>query len=289
MLAKFEKRAYAGNEHVWVGKYRNLHNISHWHMEHELIACREGSAQVMLDDTMFNITQQQCIFCHSGRVHYISASPDSLLLVCLFNEKMYDPITSPFALENPVFEDRYGILPKLSEIRHELQNQPIFFECRTEAMIGEILVDVFRGEPLRKAQWQFSDVITRYKQLLNYIDLEYEHITYQNAVQFMNMSDAYFSRYFKRAGLGMTFSQYLNVVRIEKAVQLLDSAPTMKITDVMLRCGFNTIRSFNRVFRAVTGFTPTTLPPGYVLNTRSVPTIQGSFDPTLSDAELLNE
>ena len=288
MLAKFEKRAYAGNEHVWVGKYRNLHNISHWHMEHELIACRKGSAQVMLDDTMFNITQQQCIFCHSGRVHYISASPDSLLLVCLFDEKMYDPITSPFALENPVFEDRYGILPKLSEIRHELQNQPIFFECRTEAMIGEILVDVFRGEPLRKAQWQFSDVITRYKQLLNHIDLEYEHITYQNAVQFMNMSDAYFSRYFKRQA-GMTFSQYLNVVRIEKAVQLLDSAPTMKITDVMLRCGFNTIRSFNRVFREVTGFTPTTLPPGYVLNTRSVPTIQGSFDPTLSDAELLNE
>lgn len=288
MLAKFEKRAYAGNEHVWVGKYRNLHNISHWHMEHELIACREGSAQVMLDDTMFNITQQQCIFCHSGRVHYISASPDSLLLVCLFDEKLYDPITSPFALENPVFEDRYGILPKLSEIRHELQNQPIFFECRTEAMIGEILVDVFRGEPLRKAQWQFSDVITRYKQLLNHIDLEYEHITYQNAVQFMNMSDAYFSRYFKRQA-GMTFSQYLNVVRIEKAVQLLDSAPTMKITDVMLRCGFNTIRSFNRVFREVTGFTPTTLPPGYVLNTRSVPTIQGSFDPTLSDAELLNE
>lgn len=288
MLAKFEKRAYAGNEHVWVGKYRNLHNISHWHMEHELIACREGSAQVMLDDTMFNITQQQCIFCHSGRVHYISASPDSVLLVCLFDEKMYDPITSPFALENPVFEDRYGILPKLSEIRHELQNQPIFFECRTEAMIGEILVDVFRGEPLRKAQWQFSDVITRYKQLLNHIDLEYEHITYQNAVQFMNMSDAYFSRYFKRQA-GMTFSQYLNVVRIEKAVQLLDSAPTMKITDVMLRCGFNTIRSFNRVFREVTGFTPTTLPPGYVLNTRSVPTIQGGFDPTLSDAELLNE
>lgn len=288
MLAKFEKRAYAGNEHVWVGKYRNLHNISHWHMEHELIACREGSAQVMLDDTMFNITQQQCIFCHSGCVHYISASPDSLLLVCLFNEKMYDPITSPFTLENPVFEDRYGILPKLSEIRHELQNQPIFFECRTEAMIGEILVDVFRGEPLRKAQWQFSDVITRYKQLLNHIDLEYEHITYRNAVQFMNMSDVYFSRYFKRQA-GMTFSQYLNVVRIEKAVQLLDSAPTMKITDVMLRCGFNTIRSFNRVFREVTGFTPTTLPPGYVLNTRSVPTIQGSFDPTLSDAELLNE
>lgn len=29
MLAKFEKRAYAGSERVWVGKYRNLHNIAH--------------------------------------------------------------------------------------------------------------------------------------------------------------------------------------------------------------------------------------------------------------------
>ena len=33
MLAKFEKRAYVGSEKVWVGKYRNLQNISHWHME----------------------------------------------------------------------------------------------------------------------------------------------------------------------------------------------------------------------------------------------------------------
>ena len=49
MLAKFEKRAYAGSERVWVGKYRNLHNIAHWHMEHELIACAEGNAKVMLD------------------------------------------------------------------------------------------------------------------------------------------------------------------------------------------------------------------------------------------------
>lgn len=57
MLAKFEKRAYAGSERVWVGKYRNLHNIAHWHMEHELIACAEGSAKVMLDDTTYRLAR----------------------------------------------------------------------------------------------------------------------------------------------------------------------------------------------------------------------------------------
>ena len=288
MLAKFEKRAYAGNERVWVGKYRNLHNISHWHMEHELIACREGSAQVMLNDKIYTITSGQCIFCHGGSVHYIDASPDSLMLVCLLDEKMYEPITSPYQLVNPVFEDKYRILPKLSEIRHELFEQPKFFECRTEAMIGEILVDIFRGEPLIQGNWKVSDVINRYKQLLNCIDREYENITFQDAASYMNVSEAYFSRYFKRQS-GMTFSQYLNVVRIEKAVQMIGSDPTRKVTDVMLSCGFNTIRSFNRAFKDITGYTPKTLPAGYVLNTRSVPTVQERFDPTLSTAELLEE
>ncbi len=55
MLAKYEKRTYVGSEHVWVGKYRNLHNISHWHLEHELIVCCQGSARVMIDDRLFTV------------------------------------------------------------------------------------------------------------------------------------------------------------------------------------------------------------------------------------------
>lgn len=74
MLAKFEKRDYEGSEKVWVGKYRNLHNISHWHMENELICCQAGSADVMLDDRMFRISAGECIFCASGKVHYIDAA-----------------------------------------------------------------------------------------------------------------------------------------------------------------------------------------------------------------------
>ena len=104
----------------------------------------------------------------------------------------------------------------------------------------------------------------------------------------MNVSESYFSRYFKRQA-GMTFSQYLNVVRIEKAVQIINAEPDLKVTDVMSRCGFNTIRSFNRAFKLFTGYTPRTIPKGYVLNTRSFPAVQGTFDPTLAEAELLAE
>lgn len=84
MLAKFEKRAYVGSEKVWVGKYRNLQNISHWHMEHEMIVCMEGCAQVMVADTIYTLLPKSVIFCQSGCVHYIHTDPDCLLLVCLF-------------------------------------------------------------------------------------------------------------------------------------------------------------------------------------------------------------
>ena len=79
MLAKFEKRAYVGSEKVWVGKYRNLQNISHWHMEHEMIVCMEGCAQVMVADTIYTLLPKSVIFCQSGCVQLHSLP---ILIVC---------------------------------------------------------------------------------------------------------------------------------------------------------------------------------------------------------------
>lgn len=135
MLAKFEKRAYAGSERVWVGKYRNLHNIAHWHMEHELIACAEGSAKVMLDDTTYRLAPNQCVFCQSGSVHSIEADPDSLLYVCLFNENICASVTQVYQPVTPLFRDRYGVLQTLSDLRHELSDRQLFFETKADAMI----------------------------------------------------------------------------------------------------------------------------------------------------------
>ena len=64
-------------------------------------------------------------------------------------------------------------------------------------MISEILVDIFRGEELEPAVEQPSAVINKYKQLLSHIDREFEYITFSEAAEFMNLSEAYFSRYFK--------------------------------------------------------------------------------------------
>ena len=102
------------------------------------------------------------------------------------------------------------------------------------------------------------------------------------------MAPAYFSRYFKKMS-GLTFSQYLNVLRVEKAIELLTGQEQLTMTDVMSRCGFNTLRNFNRVFKEITGFAPTRLPADYALYRRSLGAAASGFDPTLASSIPLTE
>ena len=55
------------------------------------------------------------------------------------------------------------------------------------------------------------------------MDNEYDSLTFQNAAAFMNVSKPIFPAIFKQQS-GMTFSQYLNVVRVER--QCSSSTPT---------------------------------------------------------------
>ena len=56
--------------------------------------------------------------------------------------------------------------------------------------------------------------------------------------------------------MGMNYVTYVNMVRIEHAVGMLGTNQ-YRMIDIALECGFSNIRSFNRVFKEITGSTPT--------------------------------
>lgn len=286
MLAKYEKRKYEGNELIWVGAYKNLHNISHWHLEHEIIACQKGCVRIMVNDKLFNIQKKQCVFCPSSSVHYIDADKDCILLVCLFDKSITRNITESYQLKTPIFEDKYDTSNRLSAIHNELRLKPPFYADKVNSMLSDMIITIFRKEQLAENQAENPNALIKYKDLLNRIDEDYEFISFGDAANFMNLSETYFSRYFKRMS-GMTFSKYLNTVRIEKAINILASECNIPMTGLMMKCGFNTIRNFNRTFKEITGYSPKRLPNGFSLNIRSLPTMQGPFDPTLDNSILL--
>ena len=54
----------------------------------------------------------------------------------------------------------------------------------------------------------------------------------------------------------MHFSRFVGWYRVDRARTLLQSTD-LPITEVALRSGFQSTRSFNRVYRELTGLTPT--------------------------------
>ena len=76
-----------------------------------------------------------------------------------------------------------------------------------------------------------------------------------DAAQAVNMSAHYFCKMFKKA-TGMTFTEYLTRIRVEKAKNLLLN-PNRRVSEVAYDVGFESLSQFNRSFKRITGKTPT--------------------------------
>ncbi len=69
-----------------------------------------------------------------------------------------------------------------------------------------------------------------------------------------NTSAFYFCKVFKKA-VGLTFTDYLARSRIERTKQLLLD-PNMRVSEACYEAGFQSLSQFNRVFRRITGESP---------------------------------
>ncbi|MPM77091.1 HTH-type transcriptional activator RhaR [bioreactor metagenome] len=281
-MAKQERRYFDKGAKVWIHCYENLKNVAHWHFENELVVCQTGTAKLMIDGYFYGIEKGECAFFRAESVHSISAAPGSRLAVAQF-----DNILSPVScLKKPVFKDQYDAVPRMFELYRESQKKAPFYIEKMNATITSLLVDIFRGEEHSAGHYHLQPLIARYKQLLEKMEEHCDEFNFCDAAPFMNMSKAYFSRYFKQM-TGLTFSQYSNVLRIDRAVNLLSQNPDITMTNLMAECGFNTLRNFNRVFKNITGFSPTQLPAGFSLNCRTLLNEKSTFDPTLASSIVL--
>ncbi|MBI5689305.1 MAG: helix-turn-helix domain-containing protein [Verrucomicrobia bacterium] len=81
-----------------------------------------------------------------------------------------------------------------------------------------------------------------------------DEISLSEVAQAVNMSAFYFCKSFKKA-TGMTFTDYLARVRVEKVKNLLLN-PHKRVSEAAYEAGFQSLSQFNRVFRRVAGESP---------------------------------
>lgn len=82
-----------------------------------------------------------------------------------------------------------------------------------------------------------------------------EDLSLEEVAKAVNMSAFYFCKMFKKA-TGMTFTDYLARIRVEKVRNLLLN-PHKRISEAAFEAGFQSLSQFNRVFRKIAGESPT--------------------------------
>ncbi|MCR5641495.1 MAG: response regulator [Lachnospiraceae bacterium] len=93
------------------------------------------------------------------------------------------------------------------------------------------------------------------KEIKAYIDAQYQRdLALQDVAGEFGYSEVYFCKLFKQQ-FGKSFIVYLNELRIEKAKELLAN-PNINIKDIGVMSGYREANYFARVFRRVTGMSP---------------------------------
>ena len=101
-----------------------------------------------------------------------------------------------------------------------------------------------------------DDIMRRMIAVTDYIknNLTADDLSQGTMAQMAGISKDYFSRIFKSV-TGMNYSKWLNMIRLEKATELL-ALNDRTLTEVAMLSGFQSIPSFNRVFRSEKGMAP---------------------------------
>ncbi len=92
-------------------------------------------------------------------------------------------------------------------------------------------------------------------QAKEYIEANYmNNITLEDVGAYIGFNPSYFSSIFKKE-TGTSFVEYLSIVRIEKAKELLKE-PDLRIRDISLMVGYNDVKYFSKLFIKHTGLKP---------------------------------
>ncbi|MDB8541272.1 helix-turn-helix domain-containing protein [Turicibacter sanguinis] len=116
--------------------------------------------------------------------------------------------------------------------------------------IGKLFESIVRHRLFEKHQFHSS-----VKEGIYFIHKYYEKdIKLDEVCQYLNLNKSYFCSIFK-SETGMTFSHFLNRVRIEKSKQYLKDNQ-YSILEVALAVGFNNHNYYSSTFKKLTGLTP---------------------------------
>ena len=216
----------------------------HTHPYLELLFFLEGHASIDIDGAQMSAALFDTVLYPTGCPHREAPSPElHREIICLWVDLPELQLDQPLRVQ-----DQAGRLETLFRYlcacRREAEQTPYLIEHLLKVLLLQLLQMAENGG----GQSALSGA-------LQYIHLHYaDRITLQELADLEHISVSYLARRFRRI-TGMTVTDYINYVRVERARYLL--ATTDKpVQEISYLVGYESPQYFSRVFRARCGETP---------------------------------
>lgn len=241
-----------GNYNYNVFIYNNINYAHHFHKNYEVIYVIKGEVFCSVSDKQHILTEGDFALCLSNEIHSVRSIDDSQVWIGVFSEDFVHEFKNRLGNRTGVdFKFRCSEPTKAfllqNLIRPELSDILMIKSC-LYALCSEYLANISLTQRDSKRGAFMADIV-------EYIEANYKKpITLKELATHLGYDYCYLSKSFKQL-FSMPFNDYLNTFRTDCALTLLTQT-NMPITEIAFESGFQSIRSFNYVFKKQTGHSP---------------------------------
>ena len=230
----------------------------HFHNVFEIYFLEEGHCNYFIDDKSYEVEPGDVILIPEGTIHkttYGEERHTRRLIMCsrhYIPKAVLDVLPSMVPLyRNPEITDKIRDL--LCTLEHEQANPDRYSAEAIESTMSLLFFMLARNMNSRKTIQSGSVYAT---QAISYIKENYANdIKLSEISRLCSVSPEHLSRVFKKE-TGFGFSEFLTMVRLQKAEQLLKSDTKKSVSCIAYECGFNDSNYFSEKFKKYYGISP---------------------------------
>lgn len=256
---------------TWKGKRTQDELSYHSHDHLELAFMMSGNGKYRIDGTVYGVKEGDLLILNPGVRHQGLVTDTANALTEFFvgaadiQFKDLPENALPLPKEGPIIHTTGEFRQKLLKIcaSMEAENavcwQGRYFMLKAYLMQMLLLIVRQQSEPVElKTGYAFESVNKKYvvEQIISYFEDHYaEKISLDRIAENMYLSPFYVSRIFK-SEIGDTPIRYLINIRLERAMELLQSDFAGSIQDVAGQVGYEDAYHFSKLFKKRYGYPP---------------------------------
>lgn len=243
----------------------------HWHTALEIILPINNYYDAIARQIFYHLLPGDILIIPSGEMHRLIAPESGRRFIYMFDSsimklKGFSSIQSilsqPLLITKNAFPKIYN---ELYNILIQMQYEYFAQNTYAELTIYSLLLNFFTSlgynhidstNPFPNAcPNKNKEYVKKFHELLEYIDAHYmDELKLDDMANMVGFSKYHFSRLFQQY-TNFSFVSYVNYRRLKIAEELL-MQPDLTVTDVAIQSGFNSISTFNRLFRKEKNCTP---------------------------------